>query len=255
MSENTASRRAALAGGAAIAGGVLLGGQGTADASNGKPLLVGRGTNTASAGTKLTMSGNAQALTVINKKKGSSAHAIAGQASYGYGLIGDSAHHHGAVIRAHSAGKWALVAENVSNTAGSGGGIAVSGGKGPGLRAHTNNGKQPAILAENLGSNSAYYSTPAIIGLAGSGAAAALKSHEYLGAAGQFAGADHSRQLGRGLQRLLQGVRLFRFGHIVSPIRRNRGTQPSGLRPSCNLKLEVQRDDEGVWGPFGGASL
>ena|SRR5882757_3537910 len=91
MSDKTErSRRALLTGGAVLLGGAVLANEGTADAADGKSLLMGRTNNTASHTTKLTMSGNAQALNVTNSNSGTKAHAIVGDTKNGYGVVGES---------------------------------------------------------------------------------------------------------------------------------------------------------------------
>src|SRR5882757_782846 len=150
--ESRPSRRGLITGGAMLLGGAVLGAQGTADAANGGPWLLGR-SNTESATTKVTMSGNAAALSVTNTNAGTSGHAILGSSSAGWGLLGESTHSHGGVARTNSGNGWGLVAQN-RGTPGSGGGVSAVGASNTGLQATTTNPDKPAIRAQQLATTS-----------------------------------------------------------------------------------------------------
>ena len=146
------TRRALLTGGAVALGGAVLGSQGTAEAANGNPWLVGRTTNAESATTKLTMSANAAAVNVTNTNTGTQGHGLLAYANTGYGLVGDSIHNQGAVVRTHSNTHWGLVAQNLASTTATngGGGIRADGGKNIGLLA-TSSSNSAAIYAHSPG--------------------------------------------------------------------------------------------------------
>src|SRR5882757_3458410 len=114
--KNNRSRRAVMTGGAVLLGGAVLGGQGTADAADGSSLLVGRSTNKATSTTKLTTSGNNQALNVTNTNTGTQAHGVLAYTKNGYGLLGESTGNSGGVFRTHNNAKSALVVQNLGGT-------------------------------------------------------------------------------------------------------------------------------------------
>jgi len=109
------SRRAIMTGGAVMLGAAVLGTQGTAEAADGKSLLVGK-SNAAKAMTKLTTSGNNQALNVTNSSTGTQAHGVLAYTKKGYGLLAESTGNTGAVIRTHSRAKSALLVQNLGGT-------------------------------------------------------------------------------------------------------------------------------------------
>jgi len=109
------SRRAMMTGGAVLLGGAVLGSQGNAEAADGNSLLVGK-SNAAKAMTKLTTSGNNQALNVTNSNTGTQAHGVLSYTQNGYGLLGESTGNSGAVIRTHNKAKSALLAQNLGGT-------------------------------------------------------------------------------------------------------------------------------------------
>src|SRR5882757_9731520 len=152
MSDKTErSRRALLTGGAVLLGGAVLANEGTADAADGKSLLMGRTNNTASHTTKLTMSGNAQALNVTNSNSGTKAHAIVGDTKNGYGVVGESTKNDGGMFRTHSGGRWGAVAQNLGPFPNNGGALLAQGGHAMAISATTTNPGLPAIVAYNEG--------------------------------------------------------------------------------------------------------
>jgi len=113
--KNNRSRRAVMTGGAVLLGGAVLGSQGTADAADGKSLLMGK-SNAAKAMTKLTASGNNQALNVTNSSTGTQAHGVLAYTKNGYGLLGESTGNSGGVVRTHNKVKPALLVQNLGGT-------------------------------------------------------------------------------------------------------------------------------------------
>src|SRR5882757_9344225 len=109
------SRRAMMTGGAVLLGSAVVGSQGSAEAADGNSLLVGK-SNAAKAMTKLTTSGNNQALNVTNSNTGTQAHGVLSYTQNGYGLLGESTGNSGAVIRTHNKAKSALLAQNLGGT-------------------------------------------------------------------------------------------------------------------------------------------
>src|SRR5882757_7657819 len=109
------SRRAMMTGGAVMLGAAVLGSQGSAEAADGNSLLVGK-SNAAKAMTKLTTSGNNQALNVTNSSTGTQAHGVLAYTKKGYGLLAESTGNTGAVIRTHSRAKSALLVQNLGGT-------------------------------------------------------------------------------------------------------------------------------------------
>jgi len=105
-----------MTGGAVLLGGAVLGSQGTADAADGSSLLVGRSTNKATSTTKLTTSGNNQALNVTNSNTGAQAHGVLAYTKNGYGLLGESTGNSGGVVRTHNKAKPALLVQNLGGT-------------------------------------------------------------------------------------------------------------------------------------------
>jgi len=80
-----------LTGGAVLLGGAVLATEGTAEASNGKTLILGRTNNTSSATTTLTSTSKTKALYVNNTNAGKSAHAVVGKSVSGIAVAGESA--------------------------------------------------------------------------------------------------------------------------------------------------------------------
>ena len=144
--EPRSSRRRLITGGAVLVGGAVLGSQGTADATNGNPWLVGRTTNAESATTKLAMSGNAAAANVTNTNTGTQGHGLLAYSNSGYALLGESTHNQGVVARTHSNTHWAVAAQNLATTEGTGGAIRADGGPNIGLQATSN---ETAISADS----------------------------------------------------------------------------------------------------------